>query len=129
MQTALAGTAALNIPAPHLRGYTEPVRRTPEAKSLGSTRTLGKDEELYAEGDRAAYFYKVVSGAVRTSKLLSDGRRQIDAFHLPSDIFGLEAGDEHRFSAEAVGDAVIGAGFCSDDAIGKSFFSFVDFTT
>ena len=48
------------------------------------------------------FFYKVVSGAVRTYKLLSDGRRQIDAFHLPGDIFGVEAGEEHRFSAAAV---------------------------
>jgi CRP/FNR family nitrogen fixation transcriptional regulator len=44
---------------------------------------------------------------VRTSKLLSDGRRQIDAFHLAGDIFGIEAGEEHRFSAEAVGDAAV----------------------
>ncbi len=42
---------------------------------------------------------------VRTYKLLSDGRRQIDAFHLPGDIFGLEAGTEHRFNAEAVTEA------------------------
>ncbi|UGB28327.1 hypothetical protein LPC10_00830 [Methylorubrum sp. B1-46] len=47
-------------------------------------------------------FYKVVSGAVRTYKLLSDGPRQIDAVHLPDDIFGLEADEEHRFGAEVV---------------------------
>ena len=74
------------------------------AAPVGSVRMLAKDEEIFAEGDRAAFFYKVISGAVRTSKLLSDGRRQIDAFHLHGDIFGLEAGREHRFSAEAVGD-------------------------
>jgi CRP/FNR family nitrogen fixation transcriptional regulator len=44
---------------------------------------------------------------VRTSKLLSDGRRQIDAFHLAGDIFGIEAGDEYRFCAESVGDCVV----------------------
>ncbi len=107
MQTALAATAALTTPASSLRGYAEPIRQAPEAKPLGSARTLAKDEELFAEGDRAAFFYKVVSGAIRTSKLLSDGRRQIDAFHLPGDLFGIEAGEEHRFSAEAVGDAVV----------------------
>ena len=68
-------------------------------------RVLDKGEELFAEGDNAEYFYKVVSGAIRTYKLLSDGRRQIDAFHLEGDIFGLEAGASHRFSAEAVGSA------------------------
>jgi CRP/FNR family nitrogen fixation transcriptional regulator len=62
---------------------------------------------LFAEGDEAEYFYEVVSGAIRSYKLLSDGRRQIDAFHLRGDIFGLEAGSEHRFSAEAVGDVQV----------------------
>lgn len=68
---------------------------------------LSKGEELFAEGDEAEYFYEVVSGAIRSYKLLSDGRRQIDAFHLRGDIFGLEAGREHRFSAEAVGDVQV----------------------
>lgn len=95
-----------NIPAP---------RTSPQ---LGTTRTAVKDEEIFAEGDRAAYFYKVVSGAVRTFKLLSDGRRQIDAFHLPGDIFGLETGEEHRFSAEALGDVtVIAFRRCSLEAL------------
>jgi CRP/FNR family transcriptional regulator, nitrogen fixation regulation protein len=34
---------------------------------------------------------------------LSDGRRQIGAFHLPGDIFGIESGDFYRFTAEAIG--------------------------
>jgi CRP/FNR family nitrogen fixation transcriptional regulator len=38
---------------------------------------------------------------------LNDGRRQIDEFHLGGDIFGLETGDEHRFSADAVDAATI----------------------
>lgn len=68
---------------------------------------LAKGEELFAEGEPAEYFYKMVSGTVRTYKLLSDGRRQIDAFHLRNDIFGIEACPEHRFSAESVGDATV----------------------
>jgi CRP/FNR family nitrogen fixation transcriptional regulator len=114
MQAALTTTA----PTTALRGYMEPARRAPEAPSLGSTRSYTKDEEIFAEGDRAAFFYKVVSGAVRTSKLLSDGRRQIDAFHLPGDIFGIESGEEHRFSAEAIGGAtVIAYRRCSLDTL------------
>jgi CRP/FNR family nitrogen fixation transcriptional regulator len=75
--------------------------------SAGTQMVLTKGEELFAEGDPAEYFYRVVSGAIRTYKLLSDGRRQIDAFHLEGDIFGLEAGAAHRFSAEAVGNASV----------------------
>jgi CRP/FNR family nitrogen fixation transcriptional regulator len=77
------------------------------AATVGLSRPLAKGEELFAEGDAAEYFYKVVSGAIRTCKLLSDGRRQIDAFHLSGDIFGLESGTEYRFTAEALGDATL----------------------
>jgi CRP/FNR family nitrogen fixation transcriptional regulator len=77
------------------------------AKSAGVARVLSKGEEVFAEGDIADFFYKVVSGTVRTYKLLSDGRRQIDEFHLAGDIFGLETGEEHRFSADAVDTAKI----------------------
>ena len=58
------------------------------AVSAVAVHSYAKDEEIFAEGDRAAFVYKVLSGVVRTSKLLSDGRRQIDAFHLTGDIFG-----------------------------------------
>lgn len=48
-----------------------------------------------------------MAGAIRTSKLLSDGRRQIGAFHLAGEIFGLEAGEVHRFTAEALAGATV----------------------
>ena len=47
----------------------------------GVQMVLGKGEDLFAEGDEAEFFYQIVSGAIRSYKLLSDGRRQIDAFH------------------------------------------------
>ena len=74
---------------------------------MGTQMALTKGEQVFAEGDEAEYFYQIVSGTIRSYKLLSDGRRQIDAFHLQGDIFGLEAGTEHRFSAEAVGNASV----------------------
>ena len=64
--------------------------------------TYSKDEEIYGEDEPAEYVYQVIRGAVRTYKLLSDGRRQIGAFHLPGDIFGLEVGANHRLAAEAI---------------------------
>jgi len=63
-----------------------------------------KDEEIYGEDEPAEYVYQVVRGAVRTYKLLSDGRRQIGAFLLPGDVFGLEIGVSHRLTAEAIID-------------------------
>ena len=63
-----------------------------------------KDSEIFGEGEAAEYLYQVIKGAVRSHKLLSDGRRQIGAFHLAGDVFGLENGERHRFTAEAVVD-------------------------
>ena len=39
-----------------------------------------KDEEIYGEDEPAEYIYQVIRGALRTCKLLSEGRRQIGAF-------------------------------------------------
>jgi len=66
-----------------------------------------KGTEIYGEKEPAEYVYQVKSGAVRSYKLLSDGRRQIGAFHLISDIFGLENGGEHRFTTEAIVDTTV----------------------
>jgi CRP/FNR family nitrogen fixation transcriptional regulator len=66
-----------------------------------------KGTEIYGETEPADYVYQVSEGAVRSYKLLSDGRRQIGAFHLVGDIFGLENGDFHRFTAEAIVDTTV----------------------
>ena len=44
---------------------------------------------------------------MRAYKVLSDGRRQITAFYLPGDVFGIETGAEHSNSAEAIDKALI----------------------
>lgn len=74
---------------------------------MGAAVPFARNTEVYGENEPADYLYKVVSGAVRTYKVLADGRRQIGAFYLPGDVFGLEAGDEHTFSAEALADSKI----------------------
>ena len=63
--------------------------------------------EIFGQAEPADYVYRVREGAVRTHKLLSDGRRQIGAFHLPGDIFGAENDEVHRFTAEAIVDTVV----------------------
>ena len=69
--------------------------------------TYRKDEEIYGEGELSEYVYQVIRGSVRTYKLLSDGRRQIGAFHLAGDVFGLDPGTSHRLTAEAITDTAV----------------------
>src|ERR1700722_5104300 len=79
----------------------------PEQTGSGAALHFNPDQEIYAEGDEATNFYKVVSGVIRTCKFLSDGRRQIDAFYGEGEVFGFETGREHRLSAEAVSDCIV----------------------
>src|SRR5947209_20578944 len=69
--------------------------------------SYSKDEEIYGEGEPSEYIYQVIRGAVRTYKLLNDGRRQIGAFLLPGDVFGLDPGSSHRLTAEAIADTTV----------------------
>jgi CRP/FNR family transcriptional regulator, nitrogen fixation regulation protein len=73
----------------------------------GVIASYSRNGEIFGENEPADYLYKIVSGSVRTSKVLSDGRRQIGDFYLPGDIFGLEFAETHGLSAEAVTDAKV----------------------
>jgi CRP/FNR family transcriptional regulator, nitrogen fixation regulation protein len=74
---------------------------------MGAVMNYPRNSEIFGDNESADYLYKVVSGSVRTYKILSDGRRQVGGFYLPGDIFGLEFADEHTLSAEAITDAKV----------------------
>lgn len=63
--------------------------------------------EIYAQGERPTAFYQVEYGAVRLCRLLSDGRRQICAFHIAGEVFGFAVESQHHVFAEAICDAAI----------------------
>ncbi len=99
---------------------------------MGAIMSFPRNTEIFGENEPADYIYKVISGSVRTYKILSDGRRQVGGFYLPGDIFGLQYGDEHTFSAEAIADAkvlvvkrsALTALAGRDAAIGRELFAF-----
>lgn len=74
---------------------------------MGAVMSYPRNAEIFGENEPADYLYQVVSGGVRTYKILSDGRRQVGGFYLPGDIFGLEFTDEHTLSAEAIADTKV----------------------
>jgi CRP-like cAMP-binding protein len=107
MQTELRTASAYH-------SHTNTVARpAPLGNSFGALEAMGgqmkfsPNAEIFGEGEPAEYVYKVIEGAVRTYKILNDGRRQIGGFYLPGDIFGLEIGKEHQFSAEAINAATV----------------------
>jgi CRP/FNR family nitrogen fixation transcriptional regulator len=88
-------------------GTNAPGSLTGALDMMGAEMRFPRNAEIFGEGEPAEYLYRVVRGTVRISTLLSDGRRQIGAFYLPGDVFGLEAGELHAFSAEAIGDTTV----------------------
>jgi len=104
-------------PTTEARRAVSPARGAPPASHgnsltdtidlMGAPISFGRNEEIYGEREPAEYLYKVISGTVRIYKILSAGRRQIQAFHVAGDIFGFECEHEHTFSAEAINEARI----------------------
>jgi CRP-like cAMP-binding protein len=74
---------------------------------IGSRVSFSRYAEIYAEGDEAGCWYKVVSGTVRVCKLLADGRRHITEFCFSRDCFGFDSTGERPCSAEAVDDVIV----------------------
>ena len=97
---------SIKRPAFQAASPSSPSARNHESASsvdlMGAPMSFSRNNEIYGEGEPAEYLYKMVSGTVRTSKVLADGRRQVGGFYIAGDIFGLETGNEHTFSAEAI---------------------------
>lgn len=113
-QTVMHNDASIRRPAMRTHDVVTPsqhtsgVQASPLAQQMqlmGATMSYSRNAEIFGEGESADYLYEVVSGTVRTYRILSDGRRQIGGFYQPGEIFGLEFADKHTLSAEAVTDS------------------------
>jgi CRP/FNR family nitrogen fixation transcriptional regulator len=78
-----------------------------DIRVIGFTKSFSKDQQVFCEGGSTDFIYRVVSGAVRVTRLLADGRRQISDFYLPGDVFGVELDAMRSASAEALGETVL----------------------
>src|ERR1700758_5513504 len=102
-------TAAATVKSSIHARPSAPVRSGPLPEGplglMGAPMRFARNIEIYGEDEPAEYLYQIISGAVRTYRMLDDGRRQVGAFYLPGDIFGVEGGDAHLSSAEAISDS------------------------
>jgi len=90
------------IAEPTVRMTVDTIDFGPALSLRGTRMHFERNAEIFGEGEAAEYLYQIVSGAVRTMRFTSDGRRQILGFHLPGDIFGIELGQMHSVTAEAL---------------------------
>jgi len=84
---------------------------TPEGmrgvRSIRGNSRLAAQQTVFREGDPAEHVYTLMSGTVKLSKLLLDGRRQIIGFLFPGDFFGFGLDGVYGYTAEAVTDVAL----------------------
>lgn len=104
----------MSVAVRQIRTASHPVAatlRVTDAKSplssFGTVSHFSRNNTIFSEGDDAEYSYRVVTGAVRLSKMMPDGRRQIAEFALPGDFFGINWLREHALTAEAITDVTL----------------------
>jgi CRP/FNR family transcriptional regulator, nitrogen fixation regulation protein len=68
------------------------------------TNFFNAGSEIYGQGEKAGHIYQVEFGAVRTYRLLADGRRQISAFHLAGEVFAIASARAKTHLEQAVAD-------------------------
>ena len=78
-----------------------------QAKRQTAPVSLKAESYLYYEGDRVERLYQVISGVVRLTRLLEDGRRQVIAFGYPGDVIGFPADGCHHTDCDALTDATL----------------------
>jgi CRP/FNR family transcriptional regulator, nitrogen fixation regulation protein len=70
--------------------------------AIGSVQSFATNAKIFRKGEPDDCLFKVEAGCVRTYSDFADGCRRIHAFYLPDEYFGLERGEVHDISAEAV---------------------------
>lgn len=102
-------SARARAPWPVLDGGTSEAADPMAAalQNIGTALKFRRNAAVFSEGDPARHVYKVISGSIRTCRVLMDGRRQIADFYLPGDFLGLEGQVTHGFTAEAIADTVV----------------------
>ncbi len=71
-------------------------------EQIGRTLAFPAKATLFEQGRDAPFVSNITSGALRLSKLLPDGRRQVVGFALPGDFLGLALDPTHMFTADAL---------------------------
>jgi CRP/FNR family transcriptional regulator len=74
---------------------------------IGTVISLRRDAALFVAGDPVRCCFKVITGTMRSCRILAQGRRHVGEFMLPGDFIGLEMGERWNFTVEAVSDATL----------------------
>lgn len=72
-----------------------------------SVKTIAAGSMIFCEGDESHFVYEIIQGVVRTSKFLSDGRRQVISFGYPGDLIGISHDCRYHSDCDAVSNVKV----------------------
>ena len=73
-----------------------------DLSTIGSIVRFKKGQQIYRAGDPIDAIYNVISGGVKSVSAAPGGRKRINAFLFPEDMFGLAEAGRYTNSAEAI---------------------------
>lgn len=76
-----------------------PLRSRPPQRHL---HRICAGKHLYHEGQSARNIYEVVTGVLRLTRVMEDGRRQVIAFGYPGDVVGFPSDGEYHTDCDAL---------------------------
>lgn len=90
-----------------LRGLCLPVGMPPDKidrldRIVNHRRPLAREEYLYRQRERFRSLFVVRSGSIKSVTCTKDGDSQVNAFHLPGEILGLDAINDRRYTSNAL---------------------------
>ncbi len=91
-------TVSAIIVHPPARGIADETALDP----IGSIMHVGRGDPICHDGDTAIASFRILSGCVRLSKTLSDGRRHVLDFLFPGDFFGISPPDAYDCTVDAI---------------------------
>ena len=83
-----------------------PMSRPTDVGSFGGSEAqsylVPAKQDIFVEGDRAAFIYEIVEGTVAAYRILADGERHVVSFYFAGDVLGYCCGQSYAMSAHAV---------------------------
>jgi CRP/FNR family transcriptional regulator, anaerobic regulatory protein len=74
---------------------------------IGRSQGYPAKSTIFEQGREAGFVYNLTAGALRLSKLLPDGRRQVVGFAMPGDFLGLDFEPAYLYTADALTPAKV----------------------
>jgi CRP/FNR family transcriptional regulator len=71
-------------------------------RHLGCRMRLNTGQSLFRQGESATSVFTVAEGALKSYRILADGRRQVTGFHFPGDFIGTATHEDHEVTTEAL---------------------------